>query len=100
MLTDRICTNISVSPCTTSATNCQQIDNNLLEMFKQKHPDVYAEECMEPSNSGSGGYCLYTDIKYHDCSTAKASELHSTIFVNHADVVFGINKIIIYAVYM
>ena len=53
-------------------------------MFKQVHPDVYAEEYMHGTiklwvwRVLSGGYCLYTDIKYHDCSTAKASELHST----------------------
>ena len=44
---DEICTNISVPACTSgsSAMNCQQINNELLEKFKQTHPDIYAEEC-------------------------------------------------------
>ena len=71
--TDEICTNISVPACTSSATNCQQINNELLEQFKQINHDVYAQECMETT----GGYCLYTDVTYGTCSSAKASELLS-----------------------
>ena len=83
---DEICTNISVPACTSSANNCQQINNELLEKFKQTHPDVHAEACMETT----GGYCLYTDITYGTCSSAKASELLIILYYIETGIIWAL----------
>lgn len=76
--TDEICTNVSIPACGSSATDCKPIgeNNEALKTFRQIHPDVYAEECKETSDSGHV-HCLYTDVTYDTCSVAKTSEFLS-----------------------
>lgn len=90
--TGEICTNVSVPACTSSATDCQKIgeDNEALKAFVSQHPEVYADECKE----SDGKQCLYTDVTYDTCTTAKTSEfqkLHTIMTwlqAEHASIVY------------